>query len=152
MVVNLLKNGLLPTGVHELTWKELNAEFAKNSNRQELLKGLIIGLEVLYHFGCKEICLGGSFVTSKPLPNDIDVCYDNSSMNLGKLKKSNPEFFDSKYGQKKLVEKFGCEFYSYNSFDRYIVDFFSFSRNGEPKGLVKINLDDVFDDKKRKTI
>ncbi len=152
MQVKTLKNGFLPKGVHLYTWKEFALQFGTNAKRIKLLDGLKNGLDILYEFGCREIYIGGSFVTNKVNPKDIDVCYDNIAMNLKQFKKKHPAFFDIKYGQKKLVEKYCCEFYSYNSYDNYIIDFFSFSRSGEQKGIIKINLNNVFDDKKRKTI
>jgi hypothetical protein len=105
-----------------------------------LLEGLKKGSKVLKFFGCNEIYIGGSFVTDNPKPGDIDVCFNNTFMDLSKFRKNNPEFFDSKKGSYLQKKKFGCEFFSFNNFDNYFVDYFSFSRLGEPKGLVKINL------------
>ena len=152
MIPNLKKSGLLPTGIHPATWEEFEKQFATNQHRQSLLKGLKKGLIILKIFGCNEIYIGGSFVTDEPKPGDIDVCFNSTFMNLDKFKKSNPEFFDSKSGSYLQKKKFGCEFFAFNNFDTYIVDFFSFTRFGEPKGLVKIYLDDNFNDKKRKAI
>lgn len=144
MIPNLKKSGQLPTGIHPATWDELVNKFAINQYRQELLEGLKKGLIVLKSFGCTEIYIGGSFVTDKPKPRDIDVCFNSTFMNLSKFKKSNPEFFDSKEGTYLQKKKFGCEFFSFTNFDNYFIDYFSFSRLGEPKGLVKIYLDDNF--------
>jgi hypothetical protein len=152
MIPNLKKSGLLPTGFHHATWEEFEEKFAINQHRQVLLKELRKGLTILKSFGCNEIYIGGSFVTDKPKPGDIDVCFNSTFMNLSKIKKNNPEFFDSKKGSYLQKKKFGCEFFPFDNFDTYFIDFFSFSRLGEPKGLVKIYLDDNLNDKKRETI
>lgn len=152
MIPKLKKSGLLPTGVYPATWKEVEKTFGGTAYRQLLLAGLKRGLSTLHQFGCTEVYIGGSFVTDEPDPGDIDVCYNNTYIDLKKLKNNHPEFFDSKKGTYRQRKKWGCEFYPFNSFDMAIVDFFSFSRKGEPKGLIKLNLEEVFNDKERKAI
>jgi len=152
MIPTFKKSGLLPAGIHTASWEELEERFATNRYRQKLFEGLKKGLKVLHDFGCHEVYIDGSFVTDKTNPGDIDVCYNNMYMDLAGLKKECPEFFDSIKGNYRQRKKFGCEFYAYNSFDTFIVDFFSFSRNGEAKGLVKLKTGEIINDQKRKTI
>ncbi len=140
MLINLKKTGFLPAGIHPATWKELNDQFGFNEQRRMLLNGLQKGLQLLKKYGCIEVYVDGSFVTTKPIPNDIDVCYDNSYMNWKKFIKDNPEFNDVKQGSKVQKEKYQSEFYAYNAFDDYIVQFFQFDRDNNPKGIVKLSL------------
>ncbi len=80
MKVKFTKSGALPQGVHWATWDELERRFGTNIHRINLLAGLKKGLKILYDFGCREIYIGGSFVTDEPKPGDVDVCFDNSYM------------------------------------------------------------------------
>lgn len=89
-IPDLNEYGLLPTGIHDCTFSELQAKFGQNrwvadtqsASRREVLcqqRGKLcasleaylaelrgIGLEV-------EVLVDGSFVTEKPDPNDIDL-------------------------------------------------------------------------------
>ena len=107
----------------------------------------------MYKFGCTEIYVGGSFVTDKPEPGDVDVCFDNSFMKWKAFQNNYPEFSLNEKGFYNQFKKYKSNFYPYNSYDDYFFHFFQFSRYGESKGLVKLNLKEVFDnDTERKTI
>ena len=140
MIPTLKKSGLLPSGTYTATWIELVERFGVNNHRLKLLEGLRKGLTLLRQYGCREVYIDGSFVTAKPLPNDIDVCYDNTHMNWKKFIKEHPEFNDSKNGSRIQKEKYQSEFYAYNAFEDSILQFFQFNRDGDPKGLVKLIL------------
>lgn len=142
----------MPTGIHLATWDILVERFGFNKHRLKLLDGLKKGLRVFYEFGCTEACIDGSFVTSKPFPNDVDVCYDNTCMSWKKFIKEHPEFNDVKNGSKIQKEKYQSEFYAYNAFEDSIFQFFQLDRDHNPKGIVKLILNEVFYDQERKTI
>lgn len=152
MLPSLKKSGLLPTGIHLAKWNELVESFGFNEHRQKLLESLKKGLKLLQQYDCTEVCIDGSFVTSKPFPNDVDVCYDNTLMNWKKFIKEQPEFNDVKNGSKIQKEKYQSEFYAYNAFEDSILHFFQFDRDHNPKGIVKLILNEVFYDQERKTI
>lgn len=116
MIPNLKKSGQLPTGIHAAKWNELVERFGFNEYRLKLLDRLKKGLNVLHQYGCTEACIDGNFVTSKPFPNDVDVCYDNTHINWKKFIKVHPEFTDVKNGSKIQKEKYQSEFYAYNAF------------------------------------
>ena len=131
---------MLPIGIHVAAWEELVKRFGFNEHRLIVLDGLKKGLNLLFRYGCKEVCIDGSFTTNKPFPNDIDVCYDNSQMEWKKFIKEQPEFNDSKKGGFVQKAKYQSEFYAYNAYDDYILQFFQFDRNNNPKGIVKLFL------------
>jgi hypothetical protein len=69
-------DGFLLVGIHEATWDEVVERFG--SNRRRLLMLALLG-EALAHFadaGCTVAYLGGSFVTTKEHPGDLDVVWD----------------------------------------------------------------------------
>ena len=129
MLPILNKSGLLPTGIHLATWNELVEKFGFNEPRLKLLDGLKKGLNLLWKYECTEVCIDGSFVTNKPYPNDVDVCYDNTHMNWRRFIKEQPEFNDLKNGSKIQKEKYQSEFYAYNAFEDSILHYFQYDRN-----------------------
>lgn len=139
-MVRLTKKGVLPVGVWITNYQEFEKCFAINLHRQNLLTGFKICLYNLQNYGCTEIYVGGSFVTSKPEPGDIDVCYDNTHMDWNNFLKQHPEFKPTKYGTKLQKKKFGCEFYAINAFEDNMVQFFQFDKEGNAKGIIKIVL------------
>jgi hypothetical protein len=65
--------GLLPTGVHPATWPLFVNRFGMSIRRREQLAKLETALRLLRDAGCARVFVGGSFVTAKSEPNDIDV-------------------------------------------------------------------------------
>ena len=150
MLPTFRKSGLLPQGIHHCKWEEFLSVFTLNEHRQQQSEGSRKGLEVLHKHGCSVVYIDGSFVTTKPFPNDVDVAFDNSSMDWKGFKRHHPEFFDTKIGDIIQKEKYSSHFFACNPFETYFIDFFQFDRNGNSKGIVKLDLDEVFNhDKKR---
>lgn len=73
-------------------------------------------------------------------------------MNWKNFIKEQPEFNDVKNGKKIQKEKYQSEFYAYNAFEDSILQFFQLDRDHNPKGIVKLILNEVFYDQERKTI
>lgn len=152
MIPDLKRSGLLPAGVHFASWEEFNSVFGFNPERRLMISGLKKGLKLLKKYGCKEVCIDGSFVTDKPFPNDVDVCYDNTHMDWAKFIKEHPEFNNNDHGGRIQKEKYQSEFFAYNAFEDYIFQFFQFDRNNVRKGIVKLNLAGINYDKERKAV
>lgn len=89
-IPNLDEEGLLPVGIHECTFPELETAFGhdpwvqdpQSESRREVLSPrrsslcarLQVYFEELCHLGIDaEVLVDGSFVTAKPEPNDIDL-------------------------------------------------------------------------------
>ncbi len=150
MLPTFKKSGLLPQGVHSCKWEEFLSVFTFNEHRKQVSEGLLRGLRALWKYGCRLVYVDGSFVTTKLFPNDVDVAFDNTYMDWKGLKKHHPEFFDIDRGDIIQKEKYSSHFFACNSFETYFIDFFQFDRNGNAKGIVKLNLDEVFkNDKER---
>ncbi|GAA1955992.1 hypothetical protein GCM10009798_14140 [Nocardioides panacihumi] len=75
MAIPELVDGRLPPGDWEATWGEIEAKFAYNFRRREILTGLQHVAEQLRRHGIQEIWVDGSFVTNKQRPDDADVVY-----------------------------------------------------------------------------
>lgn len=75
MIPPLDDRGLLPAGIHVAkNWTEVAAAFAVNDHRQQLLGNvqLWIDKELQHVAAGLELVIGGSYLTTKPVPGDID--------------------------------------------------------------------------------
>ena len=70
------RDGNLPTGVHRASMEEIEEALVWNEKRRSLFKGLGRALRTLAAAGVRQLLIGGSFVTSKDEPNDIDGCWE----------------------------------------------------------------------------
>lgn len=144
MIPKLNADGLLPQGVHPATLEEVFECFGSNERRIHLLTGLTEALRLLRVAGCRRVYVNGSFVTSKELPNDIDVCWDIDGVDADVL---DPVFFDFAGGRAAQKARFGAEFFPAQVPEgmtgRAFLEFFQVDKQtGEPKGIIEIELDD----------
>lgn len=72
MLPNFDVDGFLPPGVHNCTGKEFLARFTGTKRRQDYTKPIMNVLDYAAHHGALAVLIGGSFVTSKPEPRDLD--------------------------------------------------------------------------------
>ena len=139
-----IPNGNLPAGIHASTWQEVEEKLAFNARRKELLAGLKRACDVLKQAGCKTIYIGGSYSTSKEFPGDFDVCWKKDNVDLKLLISLDPVLltFENKRAAQKA--KYGGELFIADfiadSRGRTYLDFFQEDRNGNPKGIVEIQL------------
>ncbi len=117
--------------------------FNTNSHRGYLLGGLRAGLESLRSASCSTVWIDGSFITSKDVPGDIDVLYNDTGLDWDELERIEPvllEFDNARAAQKR---KFGCEFFAATweatlSGEPFL-SFFQRDRYGKAKGILKLN-------------
>lgn len=132
---------VLPSGIHDATLEEVERRFASNQFRRHLLKGLKKACKALYKAGCKFIYIDGSFVTEKPNPNDYDVCWDPTGVDVNKL---DIVFLDFSDGRKNQKLKYYGEFFPSsapaNRTNTYLVFFQTDKETGLKKGVVRILL------------
>jgi hypothetical protein len=137
-------NGNLPPGIHLATWQEVEKLLAFNDRRQELLAGLRRACIPLREAGCRRIYIDGSFATNKEFPGDFDVCWEDDTVDFAKLKELDPVLLDFSNHRAAQKSKYGGELFlasSIASFDEKIfLEFFQLDRDGNPKGIVAINI------------
>ena len=141
LVIPPLVDGVLPPGEWEATWDELTAAFGLTSQRKQLLEGCRRALGSLKAAGCRRAWINGSFITAKDHPEDIDGCYDPIGVDPQLL---HPALRDLSPGRPLQKEEFGCEFFP-NIIEAgsgvFFVQFFQTDRNGDPKGIIVIDLE-----------
>jgi len=73
MIPSLNENGYLPPGIHPATLDEIAVAFGSSSpERQELMQSLRWLVEMCRKDDVARLIVNGSFVTSKPDPDDVD--------------------------------------------------------------------------------
>jgi hypothetical protein len=125
------ERGYLPPGTYETDEVEFSRRFGFNSYRQQLLIGLKAALVSLKQSGCERVYIGGSFITDKAEPGDIDGCFEGLFINENTIV---PIFIDSDLDAQKA--KYGVELV----FGSNRAGFFQTDRHGNSKGIVVINL------------
>jgi hypothetical protein len=125
------ENGYLPPGIWAMSWADFWERYGYNSRRANLLSGLMFAIKLLIRSGCQTIYIGGSFVTNKERPNDIDGCFDGMGIDIGML---DPVFQDIDEQQ----ARFGCELRM--DFMSAFQGFLQKNRDGEAIGIVEIDL------------
>jgi hypothetical protein len=143
-MTQFLTNGTLPSGIHSATWQQVEELLAFNDRRRELLAGLNRACEPLQQAGCQRIYIGGSFATNKEFPGDFDVCWEDDSVDFVKLKDLDPVLLDFKNHRAAQKAKYGGELFP-ASFDangngKTFLEFFQQDRDGNPKGIIAIDL------------
>jgi hypothetical protein len=125
------ERGYLPPGTYETDEVEFSRRFGFNSYRQQLLIGLKAALVSLKQGGCERVYIGGSFITDKAEPGDIDGCFEGLFINENTI---DPIFIDSDLDAQKA--KYGVELVLGSN----RAGFFQTDRYGNSKGIVVINL------------
>jgi hypothetical protein len=125
------KSGYLPPGIWAMSWADFWERYGHNSRRANLLSGLMFALKLLVRSNCQTIYIGGSFITNKERPNDIDGCFDGMGIDASAL---DPIFQDID----EQHARFGCELRM--DFMSAFQGFLQKNRDGEPIGIVEIDL------------
>lgn len=144
MIPSFTVDGQLPAGIHVCTWEEFVARFGITSHRLTLIAGLKVAMHQLCNSGCSTIYVDGSFVTQKPVPGDFDACWDANGVDLERLQAVAPALlqFDAKRAAQKAA--YGGEFFPAgwpaDQTGTLFLDFFQKDREGNPKGIIAIDL------------
>lgn len=134
-------SGNLPVGIHWATWDEINIRFGINETRRNQLRGLKAAADELKKCGCTTLLLDGSFVTNKSVPGDFDALWLREGVNLTLL---DPIIRDENPPRKAQKSKYFGELLSVSAIQvKYrlgLVAFFQSDRNGNPKGIIALDL------------
>ena len=81
-------------------------------------------------------------MSEKKHPGDIDLCFDITTLDERKLKREFPQFFDlNEIG--KIRREFHCHIFHYHEEEPILLDMLKEDREGNRKGLVKLDLQDI---------
>ncbi|THU37005.1 hypothetical protein FAM09_18795 [Niastella caeni] len=144
MSISFNSNGHLHK-TEELTLEEFEQHFGTNDWRKARIKNALIFFEIFCACGCSTVFIGGSFISTKINPDDIDLCFDLQNVDYDKLEKVFPDFFDyNKIGE--IRRNLKCHILHFDANNLQYLHMLEKDLNGYQKGLVKINLKDIFYD------
>ncbi len=144
MIQPLRPDGLLPPGIHVADdWGEVEKRFGAATRRDELLKKLKAGLEHLRDAGCPWVLLDGSFVSDKSDPNDVDGCWEYTpQVDLALLDIAFVRLLPG--DRTRLKALYGMDFFIADMIEggsgQPFSSFFQGDRAGNPKGIVRLEL------------
>lgn len=146
MIPELNADGKLPSGKHTCTLKEVEDKFVYNQARRLIFEGLKKLIDVLKSVNCGTIYLDGSFVTSKPRPGDVDVCWQEGTGTNYQYEYANAPILNptpaNRTHHKEVfkADVFPADIIEQNS-KKYFLDFFQEVKDtGEKKGILKLDL------------
>ncbi|MBC7999635.1 MAG: hypothetical protein IAF58_16910 [Leptolyngbya sp.] len=84
-IPTLTEDGTLPPGFWHSSVEEFLARFAFNRRRKRQANRLLEALALLKEAGVASVTIGGSFVSGKPQPSDIDLVWDTDGLDHSKL-------------------------------------------------------------------
>ena len=135
--------GYLPPGEHPAEWRDVVERFGTTPWRRQLLEGLAHALRDLRAAGCKRAYIDGSFVTTKEHPGDFDACWDLDGVDFDVIDETLLTF-DAGRGTQKA--KYRGELFPADAaadpLGTLFRDFFQCDRDGNPKGIIVIDLED----------
>jgi hypothetical protein len=128
--------------VHEATFQELRGRLGWGRRRAELLDGLERALRIMESCGVARVYVDGGFVTDKPRPKDIDVCYD--AREDADLVAMFPIYPTNRYTRAITIAEYGAEFFPSDMVEgasgKPFLDFFQTDKAGRPRGVIRIEL------------
>jgi hypothetical protein len=145
MIPMFSANGKLPPGIHRCTWKEFVERFGITPHRLNLIAGLKRAMEHLQIAGCSIIYIDGSFVTDKVVPGDFDACWETRGVDAKKLISIAPSLLDFSNRRAAQKAEYGGELFfagvPADNAGNLFLDFFQMDRDGQPKGIIAIDLE-----------
>jgi hypothetical protein len=138
MIPAFEKEGYLPEGIHLARLDEVEARFSYGIRRIELFMHLLKLIKDLKTIGCPAIYLDGSFTTTKRIPADMDICWEDTGIDYDM-----PILFDFDDGRRNQQAKYKSDIFPANIIEgiseMLFLDFFQKDKaTGNPKGIVKI--------------
>ena len=125
-----------------LTYEEFTTIFGTNSERKQQITNALHFFKIFYRCGCTTVYIDGSFVSKKKCPEDIDICFDITTLDEEKLKKEFPQFFDpNQLGE--INRNFKCHIFYFTKNNTFLFDILTEDRDGNRKGIVKLLLNEL---------
>lgn len=126
--------------------REIRAKLTWTTKRKRMFNGLRSAIRNLAAAGVKRVWIGGSFVSDKDEPNDVDGCWDDlpGPVDVSKL---DAVFLDTRPPRSSMKRKYGVDFLiaRWRLADRQaqggtVLDFFQMDREGNARGIILIEL------------
>ena len=141
MYLNFNSQGFLHETI-TLTYEQFEQHFGTNQTRMRQINNALPFFHIYRSYGCRAVYVDGSFASKKKYPEDIDLCFDLTGMDMPKFREDVPQLFDP-IAIGKIHRDLQCHIFTFEEDETLFFDFLSLDRNGNIKGFVKINLKDL---------
>jgi hypothetical protein len=144
MIPAFEKEGYLPAGIHLATLDEVETRFSYTIWRKKLFTHLLKLIADLKTIGCTAIYLDGSFTTTRRIPSDMDICWEDEGIDSDIAEILMPILFEeNKYRKERQQRKYMADIFPANIIEGGsgvpFLEFFQKDKaTGKPKGIVKI--------------
>ena len=143
MIPDFNSEGELPPGEHPATLADIEHRYATNPTRTVQFAGLTKAAQALAAAGCPTLWLNGSYITNKPEPADYDATFDAEPIDWIFLGLNEPELLDFDAPRSTQKRAYGGELIPTLAVGVDFVDFFQTNRNGQRKGIIRIDLTEL---------
>jgi len=143
MIPDFNSNGGLPPGEHAATLSDVEHRYSTNPTRTAQFTGLKRAALALAAAGCPTLWLNGSYITDKAEPGDYDATFDAEPIDWITLGLAEPELLDFDAPRSTQKRTYGGELIPTLAAGVDFVDFFQTNRNGERKGIIRIDLTEL---------
>lgn len=133
-IPNFTEKGLLPQGIHLCSGDEFLNKFCSSENRKSYAKTFVNILDFAKKRNAKNIFIGGSFVTDKKNPSDIDCLIEFYK------DRQIPEFIDCPISGETSIDILYSSAESPNLTDSFITLLSLHKFGGENVGIIQIDL------------
>jgi hypothetical protein len=134
-----LPNDLLPPGLYVATLDEIEIRFSQTPRRRELFARLNHFVTLAQSVGAIRLFVNGSYVTTKSDPGDVDVVIWLTETFLNLLSAEDDRALELQQMFLTRIPKEAFAVFDQSGWDDWI-EFFSFTRAGDQKGIVEIRL------------
>ena len=143
MIPDFIARGELPPGEHPATLNQIELRYATNPIRRAQYEGLVRACSALAAAGATTVWLNGSYITAKTEPGDYDATFDTDNLDWIALGLDEPELLDFDAPRSTQKRTYGGELIPNVPGGVNFVDFFQHDRNGNRKGIIRIDLGDM---------
>lgn len=143
MIPAFTKDGYLPPGIHMADLLEFEQRFAYTFWRKQLFANLCRLMNDLKAIGCTSIYVDGSFTTTKRVPGDMDICWEDSGINYALAEIAMPILFDFANKRRNQQARYNTDIFPAHFIADHLntlyIDFFQKDKaTGNPKGIIQL--------------
>jgi len=143
MIPDFTSNGELPPGEHTATLDQIEQRYATNPIRRTQYEGLTRACRALAAAGATNVWVDGSYITTKPEPGDYDATFDVETLDWIALGLAEPELLDFDAPRTTQKRAYRGELIPNVPGGVDFVDFFQHNRDGNRKGIIRIDLTEL---------
>jgi hypothetical protein len=85
MSLNFNSQGYLHQNIN-LSYEEFIFHFGTNQRRTKQIDNALPFFRIFFRCGCQTVYIDGSFVSTRKYPEDIDLCFDLTALDIKKIR------------------------------------------------------------------